>query len=63
MLLESIPLKKLIAGVDVSFSNSLIEAVNKILNYRYLFRGPIPDLEHLKSAVMNAIGDYNNRPH
>ena len=63
MLLESIPLKKLIAGVDVTYSNSLIEAVNKILKYRYLFRGPIPDLEHLATAVMKAIEDYNNRPH
>jgi len=28
MLLESIPLKKLIAGVDVTFSNSIIEDYN-----------------------------------
>jgi len=36
--------------------------VTKILTYQYLFRGPIPDLEHLKSAVMKAIEEYNNRP-
>jgi len=41
--LESIPLKKLIAGGDLTYSNSLIEAVNKILKYRYLFRGPMHD--------------------
>ena len=63
MLLESIPLKKFIAGVDVTYSNSLIEAVNKILKYRYLFRGPIPDLEHLATAAIKAIEDYNNRRH
>ena len=63
ILLESIPLKKRITGVDVTFSNSLIEAVNKILKYRYLFRGPIPDLAHLATAVMKAIEDYNNQLH
>ena len=62
-VLEQLPVKKLIAGVDVTFSNSLIEAVNKILKYRYLFREPIPDLARLATAVMKAIKDYNTRPH
>ncbi|MBU0927383.1 MAG: DDE-type integrase/transposase/recombinase [Spirochaetes bacterium] len=61
--LATVPVKKLIARVDVSFSNSMIEAVNKILKYRYLFRKPIPDLEHLHVAVESAIMDYNSRPH
>jgi len=63
--LHCVPVRKinLIAGVDVTYSNSLIEAVNKILKYRYLFRVPIPDLGHLATAVMKAIEDYNNRPH
>ncbi len=61
--LASVPVKKLIARVDVSFSNSMIEAVNKILKYRYLFRKPIPDLEHLHDAVASAVMDYNARPH
>jgi len=41
----------------------MIEAVNKILKYRYLFRKPIPDLEHLQVAVSSAVLDYNARPH
>ena len=61
--LDTVPIRKLIAQVDVSFSNSLIEAVNKILKYRYLFRIPIPDLEHLHTAVEATILDYNDRPH
>lgn len=61
--IEGKPIRKLIAKVDVSFSNSMIEAVNKILKYQYIFRETIPDLEHLKSAIMKAINDYNNRPH
>jgi len=61
--LSTVPIRKLIAKVDVTFSNSLIEAVNKILKYQYLFRNPIPDLEHLEAAVREAIDDYNRRPH
>ena len=61
--LASVPVKKLIARVDVSFSNSMIEAVNKILKYQYLFRKPIPDLEHLHDTVACAVLDYNARPH
>jgi len=61
--LASVPVRKLIARVDVSFSNSMIEAVNKILKYRYLFRNLIPDLEHLQEAVASAVLDYNARPH
>lgn len=56
-------IKKLIARVDVTFSNSMIEAVNKILKYRYLFRTSIPDLERLQDAVSSAVNDYNARPH
>jgi len=62
-LLERLPLKKLIAGVHVACSNPMIEAVNKILKYRYLFRKPIPNIAHLESAVASAIADYNDRPH
>ena len=61
--LETVTIKKLIARVDVTFSNSMIEAVNKILKYRYLFRTSIPDLEHLQDAVSSAVNDYNARPH
>ena len=56
-------INKIVARVDVTFSNSMIEAVNKILKYQYLFRKPIADQEHLQDAIRSAIDDYNNRPH
>ena len=61
--LEDTPIRKLVARVDVSFSNSMIEAVNKILKYRYIFRTPVPDLDHVNKAIADAIEDYNDRPH
>jgi putative transposase len=57
--LEGTPIRKLIAQVDIVFSNSMIEAVNKILKYRYIFRTPIPNLDHLNETIAAAIGDYN----
>ena len=61
--IEGKPIWKFIAKVDLSFSNSMIEAVNRILKYQYIFRETIPGLEHLKSAIIKAINDYNNRPY
>jgi len=61
--LDSTNISKLVARVDVRFSNNMIEAVNKIIKYDYIFRKPIPDLEHSVPAVAEAIGDYNDRPH
>ena len=61
--LEDTPIRKLVARIDVTFSNSMIEAVNKILKYRYIFRTPIPNLDHLDETIAAAIEDYNDRPH
>jgi Integrase core domain. len=61
--LNNTPIRKLVAKVDVAFSNSMIEAVNKILKYQYLFRKSIPDLAHIVEFVRKAIEDYNSRPH
>ncbi len=61
--LKGVPITKFIAQVDVTFSNSMIEAVNKILKYRYLFRDPIPKYEKAEDSVRKAIEDYNQRPH
>ena len=61
--LEDTPIRKLVARIDVTFSNSMIEAVNKILKYRYIFRTPVLDLEHVNQTIAAAIEDYNDRPH
>jgi transposase InsO family protein len=57
------PIRKLVARIDVDFSNSMIEAVNKIIKYRYIFRTSIPDLANMESTIAKAIDDYNDRPH
>ncbi len=44
---ESVPIKHIIAGLKVNFSNSMVEACNKIMKYQYLFTEDIKDLNHL----------------
>ncbi|OHD19252.1 MAG: hypothetical protein A2087_10830 [Spirochaetes bacterium GWD1_61_31] len=61
--LATVPLHLLVAQTDVSFSNSMIEAANKIIKYRYIFNRTIPDLAHLEEVIGAAVKDYNNRPH
>jgi hypothetical protein len=53
----------LVAQRDIVFSNSMIEAANKQLKYRFLYHQHIPDHQHLKEFVQQAVQDYNNRPH
>jgi len=56
--------RHVIAQKDVHYSNSMIEAFNRILKYNYLYRRQIPDLPSLERAVHEAIHDYNTvRPH
>ena len=56
-------LTHLIAQRDIEFSNSMIEAVNKHLKYRFLYHQYIPDHAALIKYIEQAIEDYNNRPH
>jgi putative transposase len=53
----------LIAQVDVHYSNSMIEAANKQLKYRFLYHQKIGDYSQLKQYVDKAVEDFNNRPH
>lgn len=55
--------KKLIAQKDIIFSNSIVEAVNKIMKYQYLFKRRIANIQDLKNYMPDAVADYNNRPH
>ena len=59
----SLPLEHRKALIDIQYSNSLIEAHNKILKYNYLYRMDIPDGERLKTVLPKMIEDFNNRPH
>lgn len=57
-------IRKLIAGRDIRFSNSMVEAQNKLIKYQYLFKHPFKDIKELRSLLDWTIYDYNHiRPH
>jgi putative transposase len=60
---ENPTLQHIIAQHDVEFSNSMIEAANKNLKYRFLYHKHIADFNSLCQYLPQAIEDYNNRPH
>jgi len=61
---EKVPIRKIIAQKDIVFSNSMIESVNKLLKYRYLFNHEIRDIDHLIQHLEYFIPVYNGvRPH
>lgn len=63
--IENKPLKKSIAGKDILKSNSMVEAINKVLKYNYLFPRNIKNKTQLINVMKNVvIPDYNDkRPH
>lgn len=61
---EDIYLRTLIAQKDITYSNSVIEAQNKLIKYRYLFKQDFTDIHDLRKGLGRIIQDYNyNRPH
>jgi putative transposase len=56
------PIEHLIAQRDIVQSNSMIEAVNKQIKYRFLYHKTIGDFECLVGYVKEAVEDYNSRP-
>lgn len=59
-----ISLRKLIAGKDIRFSNSMVEAQNKLIKYYYLFKHPFHNMDDLIKMLDWIIKDYNQtRPH
>lgn len=60
--LESIPIERLIAQKDILFSNSLIEAFNKRIKYRFLFTQNLENIEQTITYLHKAIPEYNNQP-
>jgi putative transposase len=63
--IEKYPIEKLVALRDIEKSNSVVEAVNRILKYDYLFTRQIQNQSQLITIMQNiVIPDYNNkRPH
>lgn len=60
---ENPVINHIIAQRDIEFSNSMIEAANKQIKYRFLYHRHIPDFDALEKYVQAAVEDYNNRPH
>ena len=61
---EEVSVQKLIAGKDIKFSNSIVEAQNKIMKYRYLFKHDFKDIHELRNLLDWIIEDYQyKRPH
>lgn len=55
--------RHLTAQRDISASNSMIEAANKSMKYRGLFRFPLNDFKAVVAFLPKAVTNYNNRPH
>ena len=61
---EAVSIEKIVAQVDIEFSNSMIEAVNRSLKQRYLYYHVYPDINYLIKILEKAIYDYNEKcPH
>lgn len=61
---DEVSLRKLITQKDITFSNSVIEAQNKLIKYRYLCKRECRDIQELRKGIEWIVYDYNhNRPH
>ena len=60
---ENPRINHVIAQADIPFSNSMIEAANKQLKYRFLYHQKINNYSRLGEYVEKAILDFNHRPH
>ncbi len=55
---DEVSVQKLIAGKDIKFSNSIVEAQNKIIKYRYLFKHDFKDIHELRKLLDWIINNY-----
>jgi transposase InsO family protein len=59
-----VPITKLVALKDIQFSNSMVEAVNKIIKYRSLHFTQLEDIKSVHNRLSSFIPEYNDvRPH
>ena len=50
-LLEEQDIKRIVAQIDIDFSNSMVEALFKRMKHNYLFNHPLPSLEVLQEKL------------
>ena len=61
---KTISLKRLLAGTDILYSNSMVEAVNRVVKYQFLFHRDIASFNTLDRYLQECIPDFNTkRPH
>jgi putative transposase len=60
--LQSMSIEKCIAQKDIPYSNSLIEAFNKRIKYRFLFLQQLENIRQAENYLSKAIEIYNNQP-
>ena len=61
-LLQKYPVDKLVALKDILKSNSMIESLNKLIKYDYLYPRNIHDQEELEKLMRkNVVPDYNEQ--
>ncbi|MCB9187870.1 MAG: transposase [Flavobacteriales bacterium] len=56
---EGIHIEKLIALKDIDYSNSMIEATNKTIKYRYLFPVHPHNIDELREILNYGVKDFN----
>lgn len=63
--IQKYPVEKLVALKDILYSNSVVESVNKIIKYDYLFPKRLQNQTHLTNYFRSFVEpDYNDkRPH
>ncbi|NUL43586.1 hypothetical protein EYW00_19850, partial [Leptospira interrogans serovar Copenhageni] len=55
-------IKKLIAQVNISCSNSMIETVDKKMKYEFLFPKSLVSFKNVIDTLQVAVSQYNTRP-
>jgi len=63
LMQPEVNIRKLIAMLDIIFSNSMIESVNKKIKYEYLFTREIANYKDFLEFMPTVVENYNNRPH
>ncbi|MBI2968376.1 MAG: transposase [Bacteroidetes bacterium] len=56
-------MQRVIAQIEISSSNSMIEAVNKKIKYEFLFTRSFESYEELVKFLEQSVNEYNNRYH
>ncbi len=59
---SEVNIEKLVALRDIDFSNSMIESINKIMKYSYLFPYPSENKAELELNLPKYILDFNDVP-